>query len=284
MNTVFVFTNRKQMIGAKVAKFALEKHRRDPASFTVEIVEDEATPAFQNLAGTRYLFEKRTNEWRIFSFDDLQSFTLTRFMPPAVMGYQGRASGIDPDIFALTDVTELFDLDLAGHAVAGCRKKDAWDSSVILMDCEKLRQWDIEKILADITIGTRSYMDIMTLKGEDVQEIPRSWNSLDSLTPDTKMLHTTTRLTQPWKTGLPIDFTRNKMPKYFGVIPREPIHKLLGKYPTRYQPHPDPAVEHFFFSLLKESVAAGAVSDSEIAEAIREGNVRVDLRTVMASV
>ena len=39
--------------------------------------------------------------------DDLQSFTPLRFMPPELMGYQGRAVVVDPDVFAVGDVFEL---------------------------------------------------------------------------------------------------------------------------------------------------------------------------------
>ena len=39
--------------------------------------------------------------------EDLQSFTPLRFMPPQLMGYEGRAIVIDPDVFAVGDVYEL---------------------------------------------------------------------------------------------------------------------------------------------------------------------------------
>lgn len=280
MNKVFIFTNVKQMVGAKVAKFALQKHPKNPESFSVEIVEVEKIPAFQKFAGTEYLFG-RDGSRRTYTLEDLQSFTLSRFMPPALMDYEGRAIGIDPDIFALSDVTELFSYDLKSHAVAACKKKNAWDSSVMLMDNEKLTDWNIDHMLSQIATGKKSYMEIMTLEGGDVLELPRLWNSLDVLSPETKMLHTTGRLTQPWKTGLPIDFTRNTLPKYFGIIPREPILRLFGKYPSRYQPHPDKNIEKFFFALLKEAIAAGALSREELKTSILEGNIRKDAFTLL---
>jgi hypothetical protein len=280
MNTVFIFTDTQQRIGATVAKFALEKHRRDPAAFAVEIIEVERYPLFRAFVGKEYIFG-RDRSRRTYSLGDLQSFTLTRFMPPELMHYQGRAIGIDPDIFALADVSELFTLDLKGHAIAACTKKDAWDSSVMLMDCAKLAHWDIASILDGLAAGKTVYMRLMTLEGEQVIEIPRTWNSLDALSADTKMLHTTTRLTQPWKTGLPIDFTRNAMPKYFGLIPREPIHKLFGTYDTHYQPHPDKNIERFFFDLLTEAIGAGAVTADELDSAIAAGDIRRDAHAML---
>ena len=51
---------------------------------------------------------------RIWRNDDLQSFTPLRFLPPQLMGYQGRAVVIDPDIFATGDIWELLSRDMAG--------------------------------------------------------------------------------------------------------------------------------------------------------------------------
>lgn len=283
MNTVFIFTNRQQMLGAKIAKFALEKHRRDPASFEVRIIEVEKIPALRDFEGTRYLFG-RDDTHRTYTLRDLQSFTLTRFMAPELMDYQGRAIGIDPDIFACADVTALFSFDLEGRALAACPKKKDWDSSVMVMDSAKLAHWKVSDILADIKNDRRAYMSIMTLEHEEVTPLPREWNSLDILTKETKMLHTTNRLTQPWKTGLPIDFTRNRHPKLFGLLPREPLLKLLGKYPGRYQPHPDKKIERFFFTLLKEAINAGAVSETEIKENIAKKYLRQDTLEVMKQI
>ena len=72
------------------------------------------------------------------------------------------------------------------------------------------------------------------------------------------------------------------MPKYFGILPREPIHKLLGKYPTHYEPHPDKKVVDFFFTLTKDALQDGAVTTDEIQSAIDEKHVRGDFFDVLA--
>lgn len=260
------------MLGARLAAFAVEKHASKPIE--VEILNVDELAPFQQFAETRYLFNA-THE-RTYKADDLQSFTLSRFMPPERMGYRGRALVIDPDIFAAADVGELLERDMGNHAVLACRKKDASDSSVMLLDCAKLTHWKIENILQQLRDHSTDYTTIMTLKNENVGELSRDWNSLDTLTPETKMLHTTNRLTQPWKTGLPIDFTRNKMPKLFGLIPREPIHKLLGKYPTHYQPHPDKNIEEFFFGLAQNALDEGYIQREEIQSLIDQAFLRQD--------
>ena len=54
--------------------------------------------------------------------EDLQSFTPLRFMPPQLMGYEGRAIVVDPDVFAVGDVHELLTRDMEGKAVMGRRR------------------------------------------------------------------------------------------------------------------------------------------------------------------
>ncbi|MCI0542514.1 hypothetical protein L0Y69_02025 [bacterium] len=278
MRKVFIQANKKQAFGAKIAQFAIERNLKKDTSIQIEIMVVEEIPAFQNFVGKEYFFNKKLGLKRTYTFDDLQAFTLTRFMPPELMGFSGKVVVIDPDVFALVDITDLFELDMGNHAILAPRKKDAWDTSTMLLDCEKLDAWKIDNIIGDIVSGRRDYNTWITIREEkNVGELSRRFDDLDLLTPETKMLHTTGRLTQPWKTGLPIDFTRNKMPKLFGIIPREPIHKLLGKYPTHYQPHPDKNIEKFFFDLLKEALHAGAVKREQIEQEIAAGNVRKDI-------
>jgi hypothetical protein len=55
----------------------------------------------------------------------------------------------------------------------------------------------------------RDYMNWVCLKYEDPDTIgffEPEWNDFDHLTEKTRMLHTTKRKHQPWKTGLPVDY------------------------------------------------------------------------------
>ncbi len=116
----------------------------------------------------------------------------------------------------------------------------------------------------------------MQLKFEKVLEIPREWNMLDQVTAETKMLHTTGRLTQPWRTGLPIDFTINKPQPLFGFIPR-----FWVTHPTHYQPHPDKMVVDAFFAVLKSAIAAGAVTTKDIDDGIASKDLRPDIKLLL---
>lgn len=283
MNKIFIHTNTKQLLGAKLSQYSFEKNTTLP-DLSVELLNVDHVDAFKKFDGTEFV---RDGKVRTYTLDDLQSFTLSRFMPPQLMNYQGRAMVIDPDIFALQNVDKLFTEDMRGHAIAACAKKEAWDTSMMVMDCSKLQHWDIESILHKLASKHLDYNNLMQLKNEDqdsILRVPRIWNNLDTLTSDTKIIHTTGRLTQPWKTGLPIDFTINPMQKIFGIIPREPIHKILGKYPTHYKPHPDKKIEKWFFTLVKDALRDGAITRKDIQNGIDTGDLRKDIFTCVERV
>lgn len=282
MNTVFIQANNKQVFGARLAEYALKKNSARPDAFDVKVINVDELPEFKNFGGAAYL---RDGKEVTYDPNDLQSFTLSRFMPPELMGYQGRAIVIDPDIFAIADINELFSLDLKGAAIAACPKKGAWDTSVMMMECARLSHWKVSGILQSLRDKKVDYSHIMTLSFEkDITPLSREWNSLDVLNPTVKMLHTTNRLTQPWKTGLPIDFTRRQLPKLFGIIPREPVLRLIGRYPMTYQPHPDKNIDRFFFKLLSDALKDGAVTEQEVRSEIARKTVRPDLLACVATV
>lgn len=275
MKTVFIQSNRKQRIGAVLAKFAIEEQLGPGSQVRVEIMPVEEMTVFKKFAGKSYLRKGRVVR---YDPDDLQSFTLTRFMPPELVGFSETSIVIDPDIFALADVNDLFEKNRNGKAILACPKKEAWDTSVMVLDNSRLTHWRIEEILERLSNHSLDYDDLMRLtKESSVGPLERIWNSLDVLTPETKMLHTTNRVTQPWKTGLPRDFTINPLPKIFGIIPREPIQRLLGKYPEHYEPHPDPNIEYFFFALLGRAVSAGVITREELVREAAVKHLRRDI-------
>jgi len=280
---VFIQANKKQLLGAKIAKFAMETHGgAKKHSIPVHIMNVEEYPWYMEHVGETYA---RGPEVRTHTPKDLQFFTLSRFHPPKEMSYSGRAVVIDPDIFACADIENLFTLLPQEAAIGACKKKDAWDTSVMLLNCEKLKHWDAQKLIENLVGGKDNYRTWMQLQEEEnVIEIPRTWNHLDTLTDETCMLHTTTRLTQPWKTGLPIDFTPGTPPKLFGIIPREPILKLRGKWPTHYLSHPDKNIESFILTLIKEALEANAITLEEIEEEIAAKNIREDMLTAIEKV
>ncbi|MEE9546227.1 MAG: hypothetical protein V3V65_01905, partial [Hyphomicrobium sp.] len=151
--SVFIHTNEKQIVGALVAEHSLRRNSKNADKFDVRIIHTKDYLALRARDGQPYL---RDGIKRIWRYDDLQSFTTLRFMPPELMGYEGRAVVIDPDVFAVGDVWELLTRDMGGKAIL-CRMRSGpkkWAgchaSSVMLLDCAKLSHWRCEEQFNDM--------------------------------------------------------------------------------------------------------------------------------------
>ncbi len=285
--TVFIHTNHKQMLGALISRYSLQKRSANADKFDVKFIEVKDYPCMLSREGQTYL---RDGDKRPWLNNDLQSFTPLRFAPPELMNYTGRAVVIDPDIFAIGDIWELLSRDMEGKAIM-CRpksgrkgRKGAYASSVMLLDCEKLRHWQFEKNFSEMFEPfKRDYMDWVSLKLEDPATIglfENEWNDFDNLTENTKLLHNTKRKTQPWKTGLQIDY---RPADTFQLFPprhwfRRARRALFGdyKFAGTYDAHPDPNQEKFFFGLVKDALADGAITEAQLREEMDQGHLRSD--------
>jgi len=289
--TVFIHTNDRQIVGALVSEYSMKRNSAHPDDFDVRIIRREEHPFFLDREGQRYL---RDGSWREWKNDDLQSFTPLRFLPPELMGYQGRALVIDPDIFAVADVFDLLSRDMGDKAIlcrrrSGWKKKSCYASSVMLLDCAKLTHWRCQEGFEALFSGARDYADWICLRLEDPATIGAfedEWNDFDRLKPDTKLLHNTRRWTQPWKTGLPVDFVPGE--KFSGVpgvawLMRK-RREWFGDYAFlgRYVRHPDSNQERFFFGLLRECVERGIVSEALLRREMQQNHVRHDAFEVLA--
>jgi hypothetical protein len=281
--TVFIHTNAKQIVGALVSAHSLKRNSSNPDRFDVKIIRREDYGFFDDFEGRPFL---RGGGRRIWSNDDLQSFTPCRFMPPELMGYQGRAVVIDPDVFAVGDIDELLSRDMAGKTILAKPRpgyngrQDYVATSVMLLDCAKLAHWNVRRSFEELFAFKLDYEDWITLAHEpqgSIGHLEAEWNDFDRLTESTKLLHNTKRRSQPWKTGLPVDFT-TKIPIPFA-------HKLLGtsgiRLPMRYKPHPDRRQEQMFFALLRECIDNGMVSEDLLRREMAANHVRHDALKVV---
>jgi hypothetical protein len=269
---IFIQANNKQLIGAKVAQAAIMRNSKIlPRILNVDNIEG---------LGLENLNYKRGGSWTRLDLKDLQSFTLVRFLPPTLMNFEGFALVIDPDIFALNNLSDLFDLiNTQDFSVLACEKKGFFDSSVMLINNSNFpKEYSWENIVVKLKNGSLDYVDLMSLNLDNinVKNLDRRFNSLDEISNDTIFLHTTNRLTQPWKTGLKVDFTRNNPGKYFNLVPKNMVLKILGKYPSRYIGHPSPEIEKLFFKLANWAIQEGYLSIEEVNQAIEDGAVRRD--------
>lgn len=289
---VFIHTNPKQIVGAIVAEHALRRSSKNNDKFDVRIINTSDHRFLHEHEGKLYL---RDGVKRVWLNDDLQSFTPLRFMPPELMGYQGRAVVIDPDIFAVGDIWELLSRDMQGKAIF-CRSRSGTKglidhcmaSSVMLLDCARLTHWHCEAQFRSMFEGKLDYHDWICLKTEpreSIGQLENEWNDFDKLTAKTRMLHTTRRKTQPWKTGLPVDF---RIAERFRLFP--PIgwlmrarRRLFGEYAFlgSYKAHPDRNQEILFFGLLRECLEQGKVTEAMLREEMRQNHVRHDALEVL---
>tara|TARA_R110002124_G_scaffold210072_2_gene376630 strand:+ start:14746 stop:15594 length:849 start_codon:yes stop_codon:yes gene_type:complete len=275
------------MLGALVSRYSLRKRSAHADQFDVKLVEVKDYPCMLEREGQLY---RRDGEMRPWLNDDLQSFTPLRFTPPQLMGYEGRAVIMDPDIFAIGDIWELLQRDMAGAAIV-CRPKTgrkgrqgAFASSVMLLDCAQLKHWQFESNFAEMFEPVkRDYMDWISLKLErpgSIGALENQWNDFDHLDDNTKLLHNTKRKTQPWKTGLKIDY---RPADTFQLFPprhwlRRGRRALFGdyKFAGTYDAHPDPNQESFFFNLVREALEDGELSESVLQDEIAQGHLRPD--------
>jgi hypothetical protein len=289
---VFIQTNHKQMVGAIVGQYALRRNSKHNDQFDVHIMKTADYPMFAEHEGKLYL---RDGVKRVWLNDDLQSFTPLRFMPPELMGYQGRAVVIDPDIFAIADIWELLTRDMQGKAIlarARSGTKGLIDhciaTSVMVLDCAKLTHWKVEKQFRALFEQTLDYSDWICLKNEDratIGLLENEWNDFDKLTARTKMLHTTRRKTQPWKSGLPVDWRPAERFRLFPPIGwlMRARRRLFGEYAFlgSYKSHPDANQERLFFGLLRECVEKGLVTEEMLRNEMKQNHVRHDAFEVL---
>jgi hypothetical protein len=291
--SVFIHTNHRQHLGALVSRHSLRRNSAHADRFDVHILHTNDFPFLRAREGLRFLRDGELATWRM---EDLQSFTPLRFMPPERRGYRGRALVIDPDIFAVGDVFELLTREMQGKAIL-CRPRPGkpgrarqMASSVMLLDCAKLTHWRCEQDFAALFAGERDYLDWIGLRYEPRETIglfEPEWNDFDHLTPRTRLLHNTKRQTQPWKTGLPVDFTpaRKRLKPLVPATWLAPVkRRLVGDAQAHgvYQRHPDPNQERFFFGLLRECLEQGVVDEATLREEMRRNHLRHDALELIA--
>lgn len=288
---IYIQANPRQLVGALIAEYALRRNSAHADEFETRILNIEDYAIFADHQGKRYT--RGGLKWR-WDNDDLQSFTLTRFLPPQEMGFQGRALVIDPDVFAVGDVWPLLDRDMGGKAIL-CRKRSGTKgkqgcqaTSVMLLDCARLQHWRFDEDFNSLFDNSRDYADWICLRLEDARNLgsfEEIWNDFDHLGKQTMMLHTTKRKTQPWKTGLPIDFRPLERFRWFP--PRDWLSRtrrtLFGDYAFlgRYRQNPDINQQNFIFGLIKECIDKDIISKAMLVEEMASKHIRSDAFEVL---
>jgi len=292
--TVVIHTNDQQMAAALVSAHSLKSRSKSPERFDIRLLRFEETPHLNQRDNVKFKWWEGDGE-SVWRRRDLMAFAPLRRMVPAMMGFEGRALVIDPDIFAVGDVYELLSRDMDGKAIL-CRQRDEvrggkrpYSSAVMLLDCARLKHWHWESDIDEIFTGRLplgAWIGLLDESPERIGLLEDEWNHLDTLNEKTKLLHTTGTRTQPWKTGLPLDYHEhapNSAPWIESLKRAARRVRAGGKDRTlRYLPHPDPAQEQYFFGLLKECLEQGSITAEFLKKEIRRNHIRHDVFDVIA--
>ena len=123
------------------------------------------------------------------------------------------------------------------------------------------------------------YKDLMSLqfpKEIKVKEIDKKYNQHDQYNDSTVFLHTTNRITQPWKYNLPIDFQRYMSKK---EILKNLFKKLIGLnynqeiLSNKYMPHKDPKVIFLLRDFFLEALNKNFITEEDINFAIKNNYI-----------
>lgn len=176
-------------------------------------------------------------------------FSLYRYMIPELCNFEGKAIYLDSDMICLGDIGELFDTPTNGNdflaisAYAG----EEWGTSVMLIDCSQCR-FDLEQIFKEIDEGLYSYFEFSRMSPKfrqhhpyKIGELDPNWNVFDRRDENTKLIHYTELLTQPWK------------------YPHHPYGEL-------------------WFQNFREAIDAGLISDWDITLSVMRSTVRTNIR------
>ncbi len=294
--TVVIHTSDKQMVAALVGAYSLKSRSKSPHLFDVRLLRLEETPHLHRRHNETYFWwdDSGPTVWRRH---DLQAFAPLRRMVPELLGFEGRALVIDPDVFAIGDVYELLSRDMGGKSIL-CREKPDWcrgrrlrSSAVMLLDCGKLTHWQWGRDIDELFRGQLKLGPWMALVDEPPEHfglLEEEWNHHDTLTEETKLLHNTEISRQPWKTGLPADYHQYGP---HGPAWLEAAMRIARRMVTfgpdrtvRYQPHPDPRQEQLFFELLRECLEHGKVTTRFLRKAMRQNHLRKDAVALLAGV
>ncbi len=184
---IFIGTEAAQLRAERILVWSIEAVRNPARAYEIYLMKE--------LEG----FDRR--RW-------LTGFTNYRFAIPDFAGGKGRAIYNDVDQVYLTDPAELFETDLHHHGFLTIAQND---SSVMLMDCEKMQGlWNRER--AQIERKTTLLKDALAIEGLWGKLAPE-WNARDEEYQEgrSKVLHYTALHTQPWN-PFPEEFVYQESP------------------------------------------------------------------------
>lgn len=186
MFKIFIGYDSRMPVASDVLAYSLRKHSSVPLDIQFLKKKDLDFDRQDNLSSTE--------------------FTYTRFLVPHLCNHNGIALFMDNDMLCFSDIKEIFDLDMTNYALRVVKhnynptntiKMDGrtqtqyprknW-SSFMLMDCSKLQCWTKETVTTQPPAWLHRFEPI---PDDQIGRIEPTWNVLDEVNPDTKLVHYT---------------------------------------------------------------------------------------------
>jgi len=263
---ILIQANKFQRLAAEVSKYSFIKQ----GIKDVEIINLEDQNILIKNFGKKYL---RNGKLTTYEYNDLQSFTLLRFIPTK-LSIKDFCLIVDPDIFAVTNPIPEIEKILDNKIDIFCTKiNDQLRSEVMILNLKK-NIWDFESLINDLFSQKIDYSDLINLKfieKKKIKIINNKFNEHDNIRTNTIFLHTSNRLTQPWKEGLKINFKTNFSKKY--IIKNYIKYIFRMKYDekaisSKYIKHKNEQVIKFVCDLFEEAYKNKFIKVSDIKFAL----------------
>jgi len=266
---ILIQRNNKQKLASKIAAASFIK-QGIPAS-DILFLEFENNALLNSQVGKKYL---RKGKIKIFK-NDLQSFTLMMFYGPEFVHYKEKILIIDPDVFAIKNLKNISNFLDDNNCLACTFINHEPRTEVMLVNAEKVK-WKFNEIVEKLFNLEIDYNDLMNLNFDKSLKISRldiNYNSHDIITKNTIFLHTSNRITQPWKEGLDVDFERHNSKKsLFKQIFRKYLGLKFNKniIINKYQRHPNEEVIIKFTELYNYALENNIINNEEIQKSIEK--------------
>jgi hypothetical protein len=263
---ILIQANKFQRLAAEVSKYSFIKQ----GIKDVEIINLEDQNILIKNFGKKYL---RNGKLTTYEYNDLQSFTLLRFIPTK-LSIKDFCLIVDPDIFAVTNPIPEIEKILDNKIDIYCTKiNNQLRSEVMILNLKK-NIWDFESIINDLFSQKIDYSDLINLKfieKKKIKIINNKFNEHDNIRTNTIFLHTSNRLTQPWKEGLKINFKTYFSKKY--IIKNYIKYIFRMSYDekaisSKYIKHKNEQVIRFVCDLFEEAYKNKFIKVSDIKFAL----------------
>ena len=265
---IYIQTNSRQYLASKVSAYSFFRFGHQPILMNLDEIG-----ILKSTIGRKYLRNGQHTKYK----NDLQSFTLLRFYAPELNNYKDKILVIDPDIFALKDPKELIKELSPEYDLCCTFANNLARSEIMLIDAKKVK-WDFQNLINKLFNFQVDYNELMSLRFDNqirIKRIDNRYNEHDKILDKTILLHTTNRITQPWKEGLKIDFEYYNNEKFFFL--KNILKKALGLnynqnyFQKKYYKHPDDKVILSIKNLFNEAKDNKYINKEEIDQAIEKG-------------